>query len=182
MDKENTNVIYISQISWKIIHKNKPFFDQWSKTIEDKLICMVRKNMKIHVLYTYHIRKRKMNERPANWSMQDYVHNKVINIPSHTKITYSDDVTNIPCCVGSKVWCNPKISTPWCCIISKNIEKSILGHKSLCKYKNIDTMMQRYPQKSRDQSWSVSSCAIPKISIPWFQCYLQNIKRSILGV
>jgi cyanophycinase-like exopeptidase len=90
VDKENTNVIYISQISWKIIHKNKPFFDQWSKTIEDKLICMVRKNMKIHVLYTYHIRKRKMNERPANWSMQDYVHNKVINIPSHTKITYSE--------------------------------------------------------------------------------------------
>ena len=46
VDKENTNVIYISQISWKIIHKNKPFFDQWSKIIEDKLICMVRKTWK----------------------------------------------------------------------------------------------------------------------------------------
>ena len=119
----------------------------------------------VPMLYTYHFWWKNefyMSLNSLTWGGLFCLADLTMKKRSDVRRYIHNDVTNIPCCVGSKVWCNPKILTPWCCIISKNIEKSILGHKSLHKYKNIDTMMQRYPQKSRDQSLSVSSRAIPK--------------------
>jgi len=77
VDKENNNVIYISQkMKKKMYVRTNLFQTSGQKNLDDNgyihnndaniPLCVWAK--KIHALYTYHIQKRNLDFRLANWS------------------------------------------------------------------------------------------------------------------